>query len=98
MSEQVKTRVLVACPKGTAHKRLVRLRRYEWSDAEGAFVRVDSEGEESYIRKVGNGLEWYARPHFQCPIDGCLRSAECEHDKFQEMLRRAASTDGVILI
>jgi|GEM_PF-6810646 len=98
MSFAVNTQVLVACPKGAAHKRLVRLRRYEWSDTEEVFVRVDSSDEESYMRKPEDDLEWYPRPEFECPVAGCGRSARYEHENFQAMLRRAAAVDGVVYI
>lgn len=88
--------VLVACPGGKAHKRVVRLRRYEWSDTEGAFVRVDGQDDEWFLRKSENGVEQYPRPSFECPK--CKKPAFYEHDNFQAMLQRAAMGDGVIFI
>lgn len=100
MQSPVKQQVLVACPKGTAHKRLVRLRRYEWSDADDAFVRVDGEADEVFLRRSeeGVGVEMYARPEFKCPVAGCGRSAEYETENFQKMLHRAAAAEGVLFI
>ncbi|MFJ6550016.1 hypothetical protein [Microbacterium sp. NPDC091676] len=98
MSQQTNPQVLVACPRGTAHKRLVRLRRYEWSDAEGVFIRVDGEADEFYLRTTNDGVQVYPHPAFECPVAGCGRSAKYEHENFQEMLHRAAATDGVIFI
>lgn len=96
MSGQVNSQVLVACQRGTAHKRLVRLRRYEWSGEEGAFVRVDGRGDEWFLRKNDDGLEQYPRPEFRCPT--CRQERVYEHDNFQDELRRAAAADGVIFI
>jgi len=98
VNQQINRQVLVACPKGAAHKRLVRLRRYEWSDAEGAFVRVDGEGEQFYMRTTDDGVQLYPHPEFECPVAGCKRSAKYEHDNFQRELHRAAAADGVIYI
>lgn len=97
MQSTVNTPVLVACPSGTAHKGLVRLRRYEWSDVEGAFVRVDGHGDEYFLRgNTADSLESYPRPEFLCPK--CKKATVYEHDNFQNMLRRAAAADGVIFI
>lgn len=90
--------VLVACPRGEAHKRLVRLRRYEWSVSEAVFMRVDGEDDKYQIRKAADGLQAYPHPEFKCPVAGCDRHAVYEHDNFQDMLRRAADSDGVIFI
>lgn len=96
MQGAVNTSVLVACPSGTAHKGLVRLRRYEWSDDDGVFVRVDGRDDEFFPRRTADGLETYPRPEFRCPK--CRKPAVYEHDNFQEMLRRAAAADGVVFI
>jgi len=98
VNQQTNPQVLVACPRGTAHKRLVRLRRYQWSDAEGVFIRVDGEGDAYYMRSTDAGVQLYPRPEFECPVAGCGRSAKYEHENFQEMLHRAAAADGVIYI
>lgn len=88
--------VLVACASGPAHKGLVRLRRYELSDDDGVFVRVDGRDDEYFLRSAANGPESYPRPEFRCPK--CRKPAVYEHDNFQEMLRRAAAADGVVFI
>lgn len=99
MESAVKAKgVLVACPKGTAHKRLVRLRRYVWDDTEGEFVRVDGRGDEWFVRKAGDGVEQYPRPEFKCPVAGCERERVYEHDNFQDELNRAAAAEGVLFI
>lgn len=98
MQTTVNSQVLIACPKGAHHKRIVRLRRYEWSDAEGVYVRVDGQDEEGFVRVTADGLESYPRPTFKCPVAGCNRTATYEHDNFQKMLHRAAASDGVIFI
>ena len=97
MKSAVKSRdVLVACPGGKVHKRLVRLRRYEWSDTEGAFLRVDGQDDQWFLRKSEDGVEQYPRPSFECPK--CEKSAFYVHDNFQAMLQRGAMGDGVIFI
>lgn len=96
MQSAVNTSVLVACPSGTAHKGLVRLRRYEWSVPEDAFVRADGRDDEFFLRRTADGLEAYPRPEFICPK--CKKPAVYEHDNFQKELHRAAAADGVIFI
>ena len=98
MQSPVKTTVLVACPPSKVHKQRVRLRRYEWSDSEGVYTRVDGGDDEWYIRNTVDGPQAYPHPEFECPINGCNRSAAYEHDNFQNMLRRAAEGDGVHFI
>lgn len=74
----------------------MRLRRYEWSNAEDAFVRVDGRDDEYFLRSTGEGLEAYPRPKFLCPK--CGKPAVYEHDNFQKELHRAAAADGVLFI
>lgn len=96
MQSTVKSSVLVACPSSAAHKQLVRLRRYERSDTEGVFVRIDGQDDDWFIRMQEDGPEQYPRPSFECPK--CKKPAVYEHDNFQDLLRRASLGDGVVFI
>src|SRR5690606_4135856 len=77
MVSPVKKSVLVACLSGDKHKGLMRLRRYEWSDADEAFVRADGRDDEFYLRRNGTGTEAYPRPEFKCPK--CKKPVVYEH-------------------
>lgn len=102
MQAVVKSRVLVVC-RGTkakphARNRLVRLRHYEWSTTESAWVRADGADDEWYLRSTADGLEGYPHPHFKCPVAACPNDRVYQHDTFQDLVERASTADGLVLI
>lgn len=91
--------MLVGCRGNTGKSHgLVRLARYEWSESEGIWERVDRHGSDDdwFLRLTPEGLEGYARPKFCCPK--CKQPRVYEHDNLQSDLQRAAIDDGRLLI